>query len=94
MQPPPLVLNLLAQLAVTPVADLLLAFGFQPFAIGHIPHVAQRQRAGLLIYSDVHHRPTHLMLNVAGAPLLLGEKAILPALKFLPLAGTFHFRGL
>jgi hypothetical protein len=85
------VFNLLAQLAVTPVGNLLLGFGFCPFAIGHVAHVAKRQRANFARHRHVHSRPAHLMLNIAAAPLLLGGPKPLRETRY-PLA--LEARGL
>jgi len=84
----------LAQRAMRPVGDFLLALGFQPLAVGYVAHIAQGQHAYPALDGKVHRRAAHLVLDVADAPLLLGQEAVLALLQFLPGAGVFDLAGL
>src|SRR5258708_24918233 len=69
--------DVVAHFAVGPQANLLLTLGAHALAVGHVAHIAKRQRAGLALFRPVYHPPAHLVLNTAGTVLLLRQKAIL-----------------
>ena len=86
--------EVLAGFAMRPGTDLLLTLGSHPLAIGHVAYITHRQCARLVLFGPVHYRARYLMLDIAGAHLLLGEETILPTLQTLPAARAFLPLGL
>jgi hypothetical protein len=77
-----------------PQANLLLALGRQALALGHVVHVPNGNGARFALLRPIHHCPTHLVFNIAGTLLLLGQEAILAGLELLPAARAFLFARL
>src|SRR5262249_31607825 len=78
-----LVRHILPGRAMGPQPDLLLAPRRHALLIGDSAHIAYRQGPRAPLPGPVHHRPTDFVLDVAGAPLLLGQEPVLAPLQAL-----------
>src|SRR5581483_2712220 len=68
----PLVGDVLTGLAMRPKSYLLLALGCHALAVRHVAHITYSYCTCLTFFRPVYHSTADLMLDVAGALLLLG----------------------
>jgi hypothetical protein len=83
-----LVLNILADLAVIPSADLLVGLLTQIHLIRRVAHIPDSNDASLTLNCGVHNSPADLMLNISHDSTIPGPEAGLGVHPPLVTAGT------